>query len=296
MKILDGKSLSATMKLELAAEVRQLREETGITPHLAAILVGDDGAAQTYVGNKVKSCAEVGFKSSLIQLPSSISESELIQKIRDINNDDSIHGLIVQLPLPAHISEQKIVEEMAPEKDVDGFHPINLGKMALELPCHLPATPYGILMLMQRGGVETKGKHCVILGRSHIAGSPMSILLSRKSDPGDCTVTLCHSRTPDIRKHTLQADILITALGRPGYVTADMIKEGAVVIDIGITRIKADNKSGYRIVGDVDFDNVAPKCSMITPVPGGVGPMTIIGLLKNTLFSAQSVAKTKSIG
>jgi methylenetetrahydrofolate dehydrogenase (NADP+)/methenyltetrahydrofolate cyclohydrolase len=293
MKLLDGKAVSAAMKLELAEEVRQLTSSTGIIPHLAAILVGDDGAAQTYVGNKVKSCAEVGFKSSLIQFPNTVTQEEIIQKIREINTDDSIHGLIVQLPLPEHISEQKIVEEMAPDKDVDGFHPINLGKMALELPCHLPATPYGILMLMQRGGVVTKGKHCVILGRSHIAGSPMSILLSRKSEPGDCTVTLCHSRTPDIRKHTLQADILITALGRPGYLTADMVKEGAVVIDIGITRVKADNKSGYRIVGDVDFEHVAPKCSMITPVPGGVGPMTIIGLLTNTLSSAKNAANKR---
>jgi methylenetetrahydrofolate dehydrogenase (NADP+) / methenyltetrahydrofolate cyclohydrolase len=287
MRILSGKETAEGIKLEIAAEVQARISAGKSKPHLAAILVGDDGASETYVNAKVKACARVGFESTLVRLDASISEEELLAKVKELNEDDRIHGFIVQLPLPSHISDQKIIEAVSPEKDVDGFHPLNVGRMVLGLPCFLPATPYGILQLLQRNNIATEGKHCVVVGRSHIVGSPMSILLARNSSPGNCTVTLAHSRTQDLKKITLQADIIIAAVGRPRFITADMVKEGAVIVDVGIHRIEDESsKSGYRLIGDVDFDEVSSKVGAISPVPGGVGPMTIVALLKNTLQAA----------
>ena len=283
-QLLDGKKTSADIKDELALEMDKIKRDGGDIPHLAAILVGDDGASETYVNAKVKACEKIGFKSSLFRLPESATEEALLEKIEELNNDKGLHGFIVQLPLPSHINEQKITEAIDPKKDVDGFHPENVGKMALNLPAYISATPYGIIQLLKRYNIETSGRNCVIIGRSHIVGLPMSILMAKKDHPGNCTVTLCHSRTKDIKSHTLNADIIIVALGVAEFLTGDMVKEGAVVIDVGITRVKDDSKkSGFRLVGDVNFDEVAPKCSFITPVPGGVGPMTIASLLMNTM-------------
>ena len=283
MILLDGKQTADQVKLEIAEKVKSIVEQGGKRPHLAAILVGNDGASQTYVGHKEKACAQVGFKSTLLRFDSTITQEFLISEIKKINEDKDIDGLIVQLPLPKHINEQAIIEAIDPKKDVDGFHPENVGRMVIGLPSFVSATPDGIMELLARYEIDTKGKHCVILGRSNIVGRPMSNLLSQKSNPGDCTVTMCHSRTKDIKSHTLQADIIVAALGVPEFLKGDMVKEGAVVIDVGITRVEADTKTGFRLVGDVKFDEVAPKCSYITPVPGGVGPMTIVSLLKNTL-------------
>lgn len=287
MRILSGKETAEGIKREIAAEVNARISAGKSRPHLAAILVGDDGASQTYVNAKVKACAQVGFESSLVKLDASISEAELLAKVKELNEDSRIHGFIVQLPLPDHISDQKVIEAVSPQKDVDGFHPLNVGRMVLGLPCFLPATPYGILQLLQRNKIATEGKHCVVVGRSHIVGSPMSILLARNSSPGNCTVTLAHSRTQDLKALTLQADIIIAAVGRPQFITADMVKPGAVIVDVGIHRIADESrKSGYRLIGDVDFDEVSTKVGAISPVPGGVGPMTIVALLKNTLQAA----------
>ena len=282
--LLDGKLTSAAVKQDLAAEVTKLISSGKRVPHLCAILVGNNGASETYVASKVKNCAEVGFKSSLIRFDVIVSEKELLNKIQEINDDKGIDGLIVQLPLPDHINVQKVTEAISPLKDVDGFHPLNLGRMVQNLPAFLPATPYGILLMMEHYKIETSGKHCVVLGRSNIVGMPMSILLSRNAYPGNCTVTLCHSKTKDLESILKSADIIVAALGKPEFVTANMVKDGVVVIDVGITRVKSDKtKSGFKIVGDVNFAEVAPHCSYISPVPGGVGLMTIIGLLKNTL-------------
>ena len=288
MQLLDGKKLSAEIKKEIATEVKKMVMSGKKAPHLAAILVGNDGASQTYVASKVKSCEEVGFKSSLIRLKSDITQNELITQINLLNNDDSIDGFIVQLPLPKHIDEEKIILAIAPEKDVDGFHPMNVGRMTLNLPSYVSATPKGILEMLNRYNIETEGKHCVVIGRSNIVGLPMSLLMQRRSKPGNCTVTLCHSKTNDLAKHTLQADIVIAALGKPKFLTADMIKKGAVVIDVGITRVEDNTtKSGYKLLGDVDFETVSKKCSYISPVPGGVGLMTVASLLQNTLSAAK---------
>jgi methylenetetrahydrofolate dehydrogenase (NADP+) / methenyltetrahydrofolate cyclohydrolase len=284
MTILDGKKLSAELKAEIAAEVKQMKK----APHLAAILVGNDGASETYVASKVKTCQELGFKSSLIRYENFVSEYELLAEIEKVNKENEIDGLIVQLPLPKHINVQKVTETILPQKDVDGFHPVNTGRMMQNLPCYLPATPYGILLMLERYKIETSGKHCVVIGRSNIVGMPMSVLMARNAYPGNCTVTVCHSKTKNIEEVIRSADIVIAAIGSPKFVKAAMVKEGAVVIDVGITRTAThETKSGYRISGDVDFDNVAPKSSYITPVPGGVGLMTIIGLLKNTLKAAK---------
>lgn len=289
MTILDGKKTSEQIKLEIAGEVQQLISDGRKVPHLAAVLVGNDGASQTYVNSKVKDCEQVGFQSTLVQLEADINENLLLQTVQDINDNEEIDGIIVQLPLPDHISVQKVTERIRPEKDVDGFHPVNVGRMVKGLPAYISATPYGIMQLLERYQVETAGKHCVIIGRSDIVGTPMSILMARKATPGNCTVTLCHSRTPDIKAHTLQADVVIAALGRPGFLTGDMIKEGAVVVDVGITRVPdSTKKRGYALKGDVDFETVSSKCSFITPVPGGVGPMTRAALLWNTLQAAKN--------
>ncbi len=288
MQLIDGKAISAQMKLEIADEVRKIKESNGKVPHLAAILVGHDGGSETYVANKVKTCEEVGFKSSLIRFEENITEERLLQEVNKLNNDPDIDGFIVQLPLPKHISEQKVIETIDYRKDVDGFHPINVGRMSIGLPCFVSATPAGILELLKRYHIDTKGKHCVILGRSNIVGKPMASLMMQKRNPGDCTVTVCHSRTQNIKDYCLQADIIIAALGSPEFLTADMVKPGAVVIDVGTTRVPSDKtKSGFKLTGDVKFDEVAPKCSFITPVPGGVGPMTIISLMKNTLLAGK---------
>ncbi len=287
-QLLDGKTISASIRKDIAAEVEQLRSESKRAPHLCAILVGNDGASETYVASKIRNCKEVGFESSLVRYPESVTETELLEKIREINSDTSIDGLLVQLPLPKHIDVQLVTETIRPEKDVDGFHPLNQGRMVQNLPCYLPATPYGILLMLEHAGLSTSGKHCVVVGRSNIVGLPMSILMARNSEPGNCTVTLCHSRTTDLSSITRTADILIAAIGKPEYIKANMVKEGAVVIDVGIIRIEdASTKSGYRLTGDVDFKEVATKCSHISPVPGGVGLMTIAGLLKNTLRAAK---------
>ncbi len=282
MILLNGKETAAAVKKEIAAKVAEMVSRGERPPHLVAVLVGDNGASKTYVANKEKACAEVGFKSTVLTFPETISEAELLAQIQKLNEDDSVDGFIVQLPLPKHIDENKVINAVSPMKDVDGFHPVNAGRMALGEEAFLPATPYGILLLLEHYGIETSGKHCVILGRSNIVGRPVANLLSRKTYPGDCTVTMCHSRTKDIAFYTRSADIIIAALGVPEFLKGDMVKEGAVVIDVGITRVPADTPKGYRIVGDVEFDTVAPKCSYITPVPGGVGPMTIISLMKNT--------------
>ena len=288
MTILDGKKTSKDIKEEIAVEVAQLIASGGKKPHLAAILVGNDGASETYVSAKVKACEKVGFNSTLVRLEDTVSEVELLVEVEKINQNEDIHGLIVQLPLPKHIDEMKVTEAILPQKDVDGFHPANVGRMALNLPTFLPATPAGIIELLERYKVETSGKHCVVIGRSHIVGSPMSILMARNSYPGNATVTLTHSRTQNLKEICQTADILIVALGKPEFVTADMVKEGACVVDVGITRVKSDKtKSGWKLKGDVAYDKLAEKCNFITPVPGGVGPMTIAMLLKNTLLSAK---------
>ncbi len=288
MKLLDGKYLSSLLKEEIKKDVEQLVLDGGPVPHLAAILVGNDGASETYVASKIKSCAETGIRSTLIRLAETTSEAELLQKIEEVNQNKDIHGLIVQLPLPKHISEEKVTEAIHPAKDVDGFHPVNVGRLCIGMPSYVSATPSGIIDMLERYDIKTSGKHCVVIGRSNIVGTPVSILLSRNKTPGNCTVTLCHSKTPNIKEFTTQADILVVALGKPGFITADMVKSGAVVVDVGITRVMdPTKKSGFRISGDVNFEDVAPKCSYITPVPGGVGLMTIISLLKNTLKAAK---------
>lgn len=288
MILIDGKAVAAQIKLEIAGEVQQILASGGKRPHLAAILVGHDGGSETYVANKVRTCEEVGFNSTLIRYENNVTEEELLNKVIELNNNPDVDGFIVQLPLPKHISEQKVIETIDFRKDVDGFHPINTGRMSIGLPCFVSATPAGIVELLRRYGIETAGKHCVVLGRSNIVGKPMATLMMQKSNPGDCTVTVCHSRTKDIRKYCLDADIIIAALGVPGFLKSDMLKEGAVVIDVGTTRIPSDKtKSGFKLSGDVDFDEVAPRCSYITPVPGGVGPMTIISLMKNTLLAGK---------
>ncbi|MDR0386300.1 MAG: bifunctional 5,10-methylene-tetrahydrofolate dehydrogenase/5,10-methylene-tetrahydrofolate cyclohydrolase [Prevotellaceae bacterium] len=288
MIILDGKKISQEIKKEIAATVKTIIAAGKPAPHLVAILAGNDGASETYVGHKEKDCHEVGFRSTVLRFPDSVSQKELLAEISRLNNDAGVDGLIVQLPLPKHISEKEIIEAINPDKDVDGFHPANVGKMVAGFPAFVSATPAGIVELMKRYSIETTGKNCVILGRSNIVGRPMANLLSQKTYPGDCTVTICHSRTVNIKEICLQADIIVAALGIPEYLTADMVKDGVTVIDVGITRVKADNKNGYRLAGDVKFDEVAAKASYITPVPGGVGPMTRIALLKNTLKSYEA--------
>ncbi len=286
MKLIDGKKTAADIKAEIAEEVKKIQAEGGKTPHLAAILVGHDGGSETYVAFKIKDCEEVGFKSTLVRYENDVTEEELLAKIEEMNQDDDLDGFIVQLPLPKHISEQKIIEAIDPKKDVDGFHPVNVGRMVIGLPSYVSATPDGIVDLIKRHGIETSGKDCVVVGRSNIVGRPMSILMSQKDI--NATVTVAHSRTKNLKELCAKADILIAALGSPEFVTADMVKEGAVVIDVGTTRVKSDKtKSGWKLKGDVLFDEVAPKCSYITPVPGGVGPMTRVSLLKNTLLSAK---------
>ena len=288
MILIDGKKTSQDIKSEIAARVAEIKAEGGKTPHLAAILVGSDGASQTYVNAKVKACGECGFESTLVRLEDNVSEEELLKVVEDINENADIDGLIVQLPLPKHISVEKVTNKIKPEKDVDGFTPANVGRMALNWPAYVAATPYGIVELLKRYNIETSGKHCVVIGRSHIVGSPMSILMARNGYPGNATVTLTHSRTANLPEIAKTADILIVALGKPHFVTADMVKPGAVVIDVGIHRIEdASKKSGFRLVGDVKFEEVSEIASAITPVPGGVGPMTIASLLYNTLLSAE---------
>lgn len=287
MNLIDGKLISEEIKAEIAREVAEIKKNGGKTPHLAAILVGHDGGSETYVANKVRSCEQVGFHSTLVRFEDDVTEAELLNKVHELNNDADIDGFIVQLPLPKQINEQKIIEAVSPTKDVDGFHPINVGRMMIGLPCFVSATPAGIMELLRRYRIETSGKHCVVIGRSNIVGKPMSMLMAQKTNPGDATVTICHSRTKNIKEVIRQADIIIAALGSPEFVTGDMVKEGAVVIDVGTTRVpSAETKSGWKLKGDVKFDEVAPKCSYITPVPGGVGPMTIVSLLRNTLLAA----------
>lgn len=283
MQILNGKEASQAIKDSLKIEMAQMAVNGKAVPHLVAVLVGNNGASETYVASKVKACQEVGFKSTLIRLEDDISSLKLLDMIMDFNRDPDVHGILVQLPLPKHISEEEVINTIDPNKDVDGFHPNNIGRMILGHPTFIPATPYGIMLLLEHYKVETKGKHAVVIGRSNIVGRPMSILLSENREQGNCTVTICHSHTKNVKEICQSADIIVAALGRPNFVTAEMVKEGAVIIDVGITRL-TDNtkKSGYRIAGDVDFENVAPKCSFITPVPGGVGPMTIAALMKNT--------------
>lgn len=288
MQLLDGKFVSEKLKQRIAEDAAEVLNKIGRKPHLVAILVGHDGGSETYVASKIKNCEKVGFNSTLYRFESTVSEAELLQKIDEVNGDPETDGILVQLPLPKHISADKVTEKISPEKDVDGFHPVNLGRMQRNLPSFLPATPYGILLMLQEYGIDTTGKHCVVVGRSNIVGSPMSILMARNTNPGNCTVTICHSKTPDIKKFSLDADILIVAIGKKNFITADMVKEGAIVIDVGMNReISTETKSGFKLYGDVDFENVAPKTSWITPVPGGVGLMTIVGLLKNTLASAK---------
>jgi methylenetetrahydrofolate dehydrogenase (NADP+)/methenyltetrahydrofolate cyclohydrolase len=288
MQLLDGKYASEQIKNQIAEEAGRFFEKSGRKPHLVAILVGNDGGSETYVASKMKNCEKVGFKSSLIRYDVDVTEEALLDQIRKINLDPEVDGLIVQLPLPKHIDPEKVTETIDHRKDVDGFHPVNLGRMMRNLPCFIPATPYGILLMLQAYDIDTTGKHCVVVGRSNIVGSPMSILMARNANPGNCTVTLTHSKTKDLKSIVLQADIIIAAIGKKNFVTADMVKPGAIIIDVGINRETSDTtKSGYKLFGDVDFENVAEKASWITPVPGGVGLMTIVGLLKNTLASAR---------
>lgn len=287
MQILDGKLVSEAIKAQLAGKVADLKAAGKKIPHLAAILVGNNPASETYVASKVKSCAEIGYNSTLLRFDDQISEKHLLDNITLLNENADVDGILVQLPLPRHINEELVINTIDPSKDVDGFHPLNVGKMVSGLPAFIPATPHGIMLMLEHYNVPTKGRHAVVIGRSHIVGTPVSILLSRNTNPGNCTVTLCHSHTPNLAEICLQADIIVAAIGRPGFVTADMVKEGAVVVDVGINRVAdATKKSGFRLVGDVDFENVAPKCSYITPVPKGVGPMTIAALLKNTYHAA----------
>lgn len=288
MQLLDGKFVSEKIKQEISQEAADFLLSSGRKPHLVAILVGNDGGSETYVASKMKNCEKVGFQSSLVRYDNSVTESELLAKIEEINQDKGVDGLIVQLPLPKHIDPEKVTETIDHRKDVDGFHPINLGRMMRNLPCFIPATPYGIMLMLESYGIDTVGKHCVVVGRSNIVGSPMSILMARNANPGNCTVSLTHSKTTNLKEICLQGDILIAAIGRKNYITADMIKPGAIVIDVGMNReTSTTTKSGYKLYGDVDFENVAPVSSWITPVPGGVGLMTIVGLLKNTLASAK---------
>jgi len=288
MAVIDGKALAEIIKLEIREEVLALKEKRENIPHLAAVLVGNNPASESYVKSKVRSCEHVGFESTLIRKDDSITEEELLEIVKDLNEEQDVDGFIVQLPLPKHIDESKVTLAINPKKDVDGFHPVNFGRMAQGLPCYLPATPFGIMTMLERYKIETEGKYCVVLGRSNIVGSPMSILLSRKASPGNCTVTLAHSRTKDLRAETLRADIIIAAIGIPNFITEDMVKDGVVIIDVGINRIEdASKKRGYRLVGDVDYDSVFPKASFITPVPGGVGPMTVTSLLMNTLRASK---------
>jgi methylenetetrahydrofolate dehydrogenase (NADP+) / methenyltetrahydrofolate cyclohydrolase len=292
MQILDGKLTSQAIKDSIKEKVLVLTAAGKRAPHLAAILVGNSGASETYVASKVKTCAEIGFDSTLKRFQDTISEKELLDTIHDLNNDDSVDGILVQLPLPKHIAEEKVIEAISPNKDVDGFHPVSLGRMVAGLPSFIPATPYGILLMLEHYKIETKGLHAVVIGRSNIVGKPMSILLSRNTYPGNCTVTTCHSATKNLKEICLQADIIVAALGRPEFVKADMVKDGAIVIDVGITRVAdATKKSGFAIKGDVAFNEVSPKCSYITPVPGGVGLMTIAGLMMNTYNAYMSRAE-----
>lgn len=287
MQLIDGKKISEQLKTEIAAEVAEMVAQGKKRPHLAAVLVGHDGGSETYVAAKVKACEQCGFRSTLIRFEDDVTEQELLDTVQRLNDDADIDGFIVQLPLPKHIDTQKVIEAIDPRKDVDGFHPVNVGRMSIGLPCFVSATPAGIVELLRRYGIDTRGKHCVVLGRSNIVGKPMAQLMMQKATPGNCTVTVCHSATPDLKDHTRRADIIIAALGQPGFVTADMVKDGAVIIDVGTTRVPdASRKSGWRLQGDVDFANVAPKCAFITPVPGGVGPMTIASLMRNTLLAA----------
>ncbi|MCF8336339.1 MAG: bifunctional methylenetetrahydrofolate dehydrogenase/methenyltetrahydrofolate cyclohydrolase FolD [Bacteroidales bacterium] len=288
MEPIDGKKLSSTIKEEIAREVEEIKQAGGKVPHLVAVLVGHDPASETYVNNKEKACNKVGIESEVIRLEESISQEELLNKVDELNNDPKVDGFIVQLPLPDHIDEQKVIEAVDPKKDVDGFHPVNMGRMVLGLPAYLPATPAGILEMLKRYNIETEGKDCVVLGRSNIVGKPVANLMLQKTTPGNCTVTVCHSRTKNLEQVLAKADILIVAMGKMEFVTADMVKEGAVVIDVGIHRIRSDKtKSGWKLKGDVKFDEVKGKASYITPVPGGVGPMTIVSLLKNTIAASQ---------
>ena len=292
MQLIDGKKTAADIKAEIKAEVEQIVANGGKRPHLAAILVGHDGGSETYVAATVKACEECGFKSTLQRFESDIDEETLLAKLDEFNRDSDIDGFIVQLPLPKHFDEQRVIRAVDPNKDVDGFHPVNVGRMALGLPTFVSATPAGIMELLKRYDIPTRGKRCVVLGRSNIVGKPMAILMMQKTNPGNATVTVCHSATPDIASITREADIIIAALGQPGFVTADMVKPGATIIDVGTTRVPdATRKSGWRLCGDVDFDNVAPLCSFITPVPGGVGPMTICSLMRNTLLAAKGAVK-----
>lgn len=294
MTILDGRKTSKDIKDEIKIEVDKMKANGEKVPHLAAVIVGNDGASLTYVGSKVRACERVGFESTMVRLPNTTSEIELLDTIDDLNNNDDIDGFIIQLPLPPQINTQKVLMAVHPDKDVDGFHPTNFGKMALDMSTFIPATPFGILELLDRYGVETKGKHTVVIGRSHIVGRPMSILMGRKGFPGNSTVTLTHSHTKNITQITSQADIIITALGVPGFLKAEMVKDDAVIIDVGITRVPDDSEKGYYITGDVDFENVSKKVSFITPVPGGVGPMTIAMLLKNTLLAREQHRQNRS--
>lgn len=287
-KIIDGKAISDQVKAEIAEEVKAMVSAGKRAPHLAVIIVGHDGGSETYVAHKVKSCEQVGFTSTKLAFEDTITEEELLAKIAEMNQDDSLDGFIVQLPLPKHISEQKVIEAIDYRKDVDGFHPVNVGRMSIGLPCYVSATPSGIIELLKRYEIPTAGKNCVVIGRSNIVGKPVASLMMQKGYPGDATVTVCHSRTKNLKEICLEADIIIAALGQPEFFTADMVKEGAAIIDVGTTRVPSDKtKSGFRLCGDVKFDEVAPKCSYITPVPGGVGPMTIVSLLKNTLLAAK---------
>lgn len=288
MQLIDGKKISHELQSEIAAEVKTILAKGGKQPHLAAVLVGNDGGSETYVAAKIKACENVGFRSTFIRHAADVTEAELLATVHKLNNDKDIDGYIVQLPLPKHISEQKVTEAVDPAKDVDGFHPINVGRMTLNLPSYISATPNGIVELIKRYKIDTVGKHCVVIGRSNIVGSPMSILMAKNNTFANCTVTICHSKTKDLASFTKQADIIIAALGKPEFLTAGMVKQGAIVIDVGTTRVpNTETKSGFKLKGDVKFDEVAPKCSYITPVPGGVGPMTIASLLKNTLLAAK---------
>ena len=288
MTLIDGKAVSEQIKQEIAAEVAEIVARGGKRPHLAAILVGHDGGSETYVAAKVKACEVCGFKSSLIRYEADVTEDELLAKVKELNEDPDVDGFIVQLPLPKHISEQKVIESIDYRKDVDGFHPINVGRLSIGLPCYISATPNGIMELLRRYEIDTRGKKCVVLGRSNIVGKPMAMLMMQKGTPGDATVTVCHSRTQGITEICREADIIIAAMGQPNFVKAEMVKEGAVVIDVGTTRVPdATRKSGFKLTGDVKFDEVAPRCSFITPVPGGVGPMTIVSLMKNTLLAGK---------
>ncbi len=288
MTLIDGKAVSEQIKQEIAAEVAEIVARGGKRPHLAAILVGHDGGSETYVAAKVKACEVCGFKSSLIRYEADVTEDELLAKVKELNEDPDVDGFIVQLPLPKHISEQKVIESIDYRKDVDGFHPINVGRLSIGLPCYISATPNGIMELLRRYEIDTRGKKCVVLGRSNIVGKPMAMLMMQKGNPGDATVTVCHSRAQGITEICREADIIIAAMGQPNFVKAEMVKEGAVVIDVGTTRVPdATRKSGFKLTGDVKFDEVAPRCSFITPVPGGVGPMTIVSLMKNTLLAGK---------